>query len=52
MMDMKTSPYHIGRRMAYQGPRCPVGNQVGNDKYATGKQLRTNLVLVHGMYER
>ena len=38
---MNKFPYHIGRRVGYQGPRCPVGNQAGNVKYATGKQLRT-----------
>ena len=27
--------------MGYQGPHCPVGNQAGNVKYATGKHLRT-----------
>jgi len=41
MTDMNKIPYHIGRRVGYQGPRCPVGNQAGNVKYATGKQLRT-----------
>ena len=32
---------HIGRRVDHQGPRCPVGNQAGNEKYVTGKQLRS-----------
>jgi len=41
MTDMNKIPYHIGRHMGYQGLRCPVGNQAGNFKYATGKQLRT-----------
>ena len=27
--------------MDHQGPRCPVGNQAGNEKYVTGKPLRS-----------
>ncbi|XP_063593072.1 uncharacterized protein LOC134770132 [Penaeus indicus] len=37
--------YHIARCMGHQGARCPVGNQAGGDKYATGKRtvnLRSN----------
>ena len=41
MTDMNKIPYQIGRRVGYQGPRCPMGNKAGNIKYATGKQLRT-----------
>ena len=29
--------YHVASRVGYQGARCPVGNQAGNDKYTTGK---------------
>ena len=38
---MNKIPYHIVRRVGYQGPRCPLGNQAGNIKCATRKQLRT-----------
>ena len=29
------------RRVDHQGPRYPAGNQTGNEKYMTGKQLRS-----------
>ena len=38
---MNKIPRHISRHVGYQEPPCPVGNQAGNSKYATGKQLRT-----------
>ena len=39
------SSCHIGRRVDKQGPRCQVGDQACNDKYATGKQLRNRFRL-------
>ena len=39
--DINEIPYPIGRGVGYQGPLYPVGNQAGNAKCATGKQLRT-----------
>ena len=45
MMDMNNIPYHINRHVGYQGQRCPVRNQAGNFKYATGKQLRIRFAI-------
>ena len=36
-MSTQKSPYRIGRRAGYQGPRPPVGRQAGVEKYATGR---------------
>jgi len=35
-------PYCITRRSAYQGVRCPVSNQAGNDKQAIGWNQNRN----------
>ena len=39
MMKRNDISCHIGRHVDHQGPRCPVGNLAGNEKYVTGKQL-------------